>query len=342
MVGIAEELRRLYPLRDDFDFENDTWGLMLLNMGAPRNDSEIKPYLKSIFTDKAIIKMPLSFVLQRPLAHLIAHLRASKVQKRYELVGGSPLPKISDQLAAVLKKHLRSTFRNVQVYSAMRYSPPHIGDQIDRALQRGCRFILAISLYPHYCHATTGSALLEIRRHFRRARGAPALAVIDEFHDHPDYIDLLRRRIEAAMTEIGGNDKKALVFSAHSVPTRLPESGDPYVSQIEKSSRLAAGANHYFVAYQSRTGPVEWVGPDLLELLAELKQQDYRQVVIVPISFVIDNLETVYDLDIVARRAAGKIGLGMTRVDCLNADSDFTEFLAGLVSKRFERAGNRD
>jgi ferrochelatase len=336
MPALQKRLGRLAALAGDFDFTAERWAVLLLNMGAPRYSSEIRKYLVNVFSDRDIISLPLSFLLQKPLAHLIARFRASKVRRRYELIGGSPLPQISDQLADYLQQHLRSGFAGVQVYPAMRYAQPSIDQQLAKAQRDDCRFVLAVPLYPQYCHATTGSAFLEIERQHDRLQQNPPLAAISDFHDNQRYIDLLRTRIDASLTAVDDDQKTALVFAAHSIPAKLRDSGDPYVAQIEKTSQLAAGERPYHIAYQSRTGPVEWVGPDFSEVIDQLVAENFKKLVVVPVSFTIDNLETNYDLDIFWKEAAAQRGLSLQRVGCLNASPDFVQFLSELISERID------
>lgn len=335
MFEISERLMEKHRRPTGFDPRRDRWGVLLVNMGGPNTTAEIKGYLKRIFLDKAIISMPLSWLLQRPLAILISSLRARRVAERYDLIGGaSPLLRHSQEICGQLQTELRCTFPEVRVYTAMRYSEPLIGTAVDKAVADGCRQLLAVSMFPQYCHATTGSSLLELGEAVKALSTPVGVDVVDEYHNHPGYVDLVRKRIEGIYDSLSDGTRTKLLFSAHSIPEKLRQSGDPYVAQTEESARLAGEGFDYALSYQSQTGPVEWVGPKTVELVEQLASQGYERVVVVPISFVIDNLETLYDIDIVLSEHCRRLGLELLRTACFNGENDFVGFLNQLISDR--------
>lgn len=313
------------------DFKHDQWGVILFNMGSPESPDQVREYLKTIFCDKAIIKLPLSSILQRPLAELISRLRAKGSAEKYKLIGGSPLLDITDKLCGSVHQSLRVSYPNFKIYSAMRYTPPLIDDQIEKSIKDGCKYLLLIPMYPQYCHATTGSSKIEIEKYVRKNNPNIEIQMINDFHDHSQYMQLMQRKLDAKLDSLHDSKKTIILFSAHTIPESLVQSGDPYVEQIAKSSKLTAGRHEYKITYQSRTGPVKWVGPDTFEMVEKLKDEGYQRVVIVPISFVADNLETLYDIDIVLKQHCKRLGMELERIECPNFSEDFVDVIASLI-----------
>lgn len=336
MTTALERLRSLSGDKSHFDPAHDTWGVLFVNMGGPEAIAQIKPYLYNIFSDSAIIHLPLSWLLQKPFARLIASLRTPKVAARYNLIGGgSPLLRYDRKLADGVKQILSADYPKLRIYIGMRYIEPFIGAQLEKAIVDGCRHLLIIPMYPHYCLATTGTALTVVADFLRRSSPGLSIDVIPDFHKHSGYITLLRSRIRQAFSRTEPGMKARLLFSAHSIPEELRRSGDPYVEQIERTCQLAGEGYDYSLSYQSATGPVKWVGPDTLATIEKLASDGIEQLVIVPISFVSDNIETLYDIDIVMRERCHQLGMKpLLRTSMFNGEADFVEFVSGLVRER--------
>ncbi len=336
MTTASERIRSFTRSSSDFDPARDAWGVLFVNMGGPETTDQIKPYLYNLFSDRAIIRFPLSFILQKPFARLISQLRTPRVAKRYRLIGGgSPLLRYDRALAEAVRRTLVPEFPKLRVYVGMRYIEPFIGTQLRQAISDGCRHLLVIPMYPHYCMATTGSALDATADVLSVHRDEISVDVVEHWYDCGGYTALLRARIERALALADPGVKTRLLFSAHSIPESLRLSGDPYVEQLKLTCQLAGRGYDYLLSFQSATGPVKWVGPDTLETIDRLAYEGIQQLVIVPVSFVSDNIETLYDVDIVMRKRCHDLGmLPLIRTTMFNGESDFVEFIAGLVREK--------
>jgi len=194
--------------------------------------------------------------------------------------------------------------------------------------------MIVLPMYPQYCKATTGSSFAEVKKTISTYTDI-SVSLIDDFHDNRTYISLLNEYIAGNIAE-----DETLLFSAHSIPQKFVEEGDPYVAQTRRTVALAAGGREYFLSFQSRSGPVEWVGPDTVEETRRLLSEG-RKLFVVPISFVCDHIETLYELDIELPHLAGlKANQSMRRMPMFNADARFGSLLAEIVRSRMSDDGN--
>jgi len=321
---------------DQIDFGEEKWGVFFLNMGGPETTEDVKEYLYNIFSDRSIIRLPLSSILQKPLARFIASRRAPKVKKRYQMIGGgSPLLKWTRLAASGVKRELSKQYPQVEVFAGMRYTEPYIDEELDAAIDEGCRHLVILPLYPHYCLATTGTALEQVAEWLEDTEADISLSLIKSWHDRPKYIDLLRRNIERAMEKCGPDSNPRLVFSAHAIPQKLADAGDPYLEQVKQTAALAGEGYDYTLTFQSRTGPVAWVGPDTVKTVKAMGQKGVNDIVVVPVSFVSDHIETLYEIDIELKEAAEAAGVKtLIRTESFNDDIHFATFLADLVEEK--------
>ncbi len=313
--------------------------VLLLNLGGPRTTADVRPFLQSLFSDPMIIRLPGAGIFQPAFARIIAGLRERKVRGYYEQIGGgSPLLRLTEAQAHGLHAELarRGQGGDARVRVAMRYTEPRV-ERVVRAIRAsGERRAVALPLYPQECRATTGSSLADLER--ARAQVAPDLEVvaIRSFHLHPGYLDAMTARIEEALTRLTEEERRraVLLFSAHGVPAALPRAGDPYVGQIRETvtallDRVGGGREHV-LAFQSRTGPVRWVGPGTDEAIRRLAGSE--AVVVVPVSFVSDHVETLFEIDILYAGLAREVGIKrFVRAGSLNDSPLFLRALADLV-----------
>lgn len=321
-----------YP-SDAFDFSKNKWGVLLLNMGGPDTLDDIQPYLFNLFCDKNIIKLPLSFLLQKPLARFISNRRAEKVKSRYEMIGGgSPQLKWTKAEAEGLEKLLSQSFAGIKTYIGMRYTAPFIQDELNRAVKDGCKHIIILPLYPHYTLATTGTSLSEITKWIHQFKNNINMSLIPDWYDHPNFITLLRSRIEKAIAELPNKDNARVLFTAHSLPVKLVESGDPYVNQVKNTVELAGEGYQYHLSYQSRSGPVKWMEPETKSMIKKLGNEGIKNLVVVPVSFVSDHIETLHEIDIELKDIALESGIdNFIRTESFNDDPEFIKLLECLV-----------
>lgn len=302
---------------------------ILLSMGGPETTADIQEYLYNIFSDRTLIQLPGGSLLQKPFAAMISRLRKKKVQAHYNLIGGgSPLLRWTKAQAHHLEQELAAELPGFKAYPGMRYFRPTVDQAIECACRDGYRHMILLPLYPQYSLATTGSSFAVARKTLTRHVDI-SVTYIEDFHDQPDYIALLHDYITA---HIGPQD--TLLFSAHSLPQKFVDDGDPYVDQVKQTARLAAGDREYFVSFQSRTGPVTWVGPDTIEEAKRLLAERPGNLFVVPISFVCDHIETLYEIDIELKDLLGQpLGARVRRMPMFNDDRRFAVALANLIRK---------
>ena len=304
--------------------------IILLSMGGPERLTDVRKFLFNIFSDRALIRLPGGALLQKPFAFLISALRSKKVQARYEQIGGrSPLLKWSRMQAAQVEEQLRREIAGVRCYVGMQYFTPTVREAILKAYADGCRQFCFLPLYPQFSTATTGSSFATAARTIARLKGVSTVFVKD-FHDDEGYVRLLREYISANIRE-----DETLLFSAHSLPQKFVDDGDPYVGQVRRTAALSAGGREYFVSFQSRTGPVRWVGPDTIDESRRLLERKSGGLFVVPVSFVCDHIETLYEIDIELPKLVGNDAAGrIRRMPMFNGDQRFTKVLASIARSR--------
>jgi ferrochelatase len=303
---------------------------VLLAMGGPDSTAGVTRYLYNIFSDRGIIQLPGGALLQTPFALMISRLRAPKVRRHYELIGGSsPLLKWTRAQATHLERFMSEAHPEFRAYVGMRYFPPSIENAIQEAHAVGFRRVCLIPMYPHYCRATTGSSFDAAQRALKALPEMRSIKVND-YHDDPDYIALLKRYITENIRA-----EETLLYSAHSIPQKFVDEGDPYVEQIKRTAALASGDREYSISFQSRTGPIQWVGPDTVTEVRRLLAQREKRIFLVPISFVCDHVETLYELDIELKAKLSVADVArVRRMPMFNDDPAFAEILFGLIKER--------
>jgi len=323
----------------------DQTAIVLFNLGGPDDLASVEPFLVNLFSDRGIIELPLGAALQPVFARALAKLRGPSVRRNYQRIGGgSPQLRITVAQAAGLERQLNATrpdARSFRVFIAMRYSRPSCEDALAAIAAAGIRRIVTLTLFPQYSTATTGSS----RREFDRVVAGPSWAKygfeishIDRYASDRGYLDAMAERVRVAWERIPLLERShtVLLFSAHGLPQKFIDAGDPYVQEIEATrrgilERIAAPCRE-LLAYQSRTGPVRWIGPGTEETLEALGHEGVRSVLVAPLSFVSDHIETLYEVDMLFRDAAARAGItGYSRVDALNTSPHFIDALANLV-----------
>lgn len=308
-------------------------GVVLLNLGGPETLDDVEPFLFNLFSDRKIIRLgPVAF-LQKFIARRIAKKRAPVSRESYRLIGGgSPLARITAEQGWALAQELaaRGDFR---VNMAMRYWQPGAREALQQMAAAGIRRLIALTLYPHYSVATTGSSVDDLLA--VATAGWPGrfeIAVIDSWPEQRDYVECLAQSIREGLAKFGGEDV-CLLYSAHSLPVEFIEDGDPYLEEIEKTLRaveLVTGKPGV-LCFQSRSGPVAWLEPSTPDMLKESAARGCRNILMVPISFVSDHVETLYEIDMLYRDQASALGMRLERTESLNANPRFIKGLADLV-----------
>ena len=315
-------------------------GVILLNLGGPETLADVEPFLVNLFSDRTIIRLSPFPFLQKFIARRIAAKRAPKSCEAYRLIGGgSPLARITGEQGRGLAEALAAD-GDFQVRMAMRYWRPGAETALAEFAQAGIRRIVALTLYPHYSRATTGSSLDDLRGAIAASGHAFELAEVREWPDQPDYVGCLAESIRNGMAGFGGEPAQ-LVYSAHSLPVSFIREGDPYLDQIKRTiaavEKITGMAGR--LCFQSRSGPVEWLTPSTPEMLEQLAGEGVKNVLMVPISFVSDHVETLYEIDIQYREQAKELGMRLERTGSLNTHPLFIAGLATLVKDTCAKQG---
>ena len=308
-------------------------GVILLNMGGPDTLEDVRPFLKNLFSDREIIKLGPSF-LQKFIASYISRKRAPKSEKIYSKIGGgSPLKKITLAQADALEKELRKE-GDYTVLIAMRYWPPYAESAVAELNKLGVDQITAVSLYPHFSRATSGSSINHLKKYLAKTGINIPVNFIPSWPEEESYIKVLANNIREAVEGFSSNQVE-VVYSAHSLPVSFIEEGDPYVEHISQTINAVEKLTGLEgqVCYQSRSGPVEWLSPSTPEMLETSARRGCKNVVMVPISFVSDHVETLYEIDMLYKEQARDLGMRMVSSRALNTDPLFIEALKNLVLK---------
>ncbi len=324
--------------------------IILFNLGGPDDLESVEPFLVNLFQDREIIQLPGGPALQPWMARLIAKLRGPSVRNNYRRIGGgSPQLRITRDQALALQNRLNQeteSRNDYRVFIAMRYSRPSADDALTAIADAGIQRIVTLTLFPHWSKATTGSSRNEFDRILASPKWKDArfeVAHIEHYPDNPLYVEAVAETVRTAWTAIPRTRRArtVLLFSAHGLPQRFIDEGDPYVHHIDATrfgvlERLQL-PNRQLLAFQSRTGPVKWIGPGTEEVLAELGDEGVTDVLVIPLSFVSDHIETLYEVDMLFADAARAAGItGYYRPPALNCHPLFIEALADMVRTRVD------
>jgi ferrochelatase len=308
-------------------------GVALLNLGAPESESRIPAYLRGLLSDPSVMPLPWP---ARPLAaRLIARRRAGTVARHYRAIGGrSPLFSQTRSQVEALRAALGG---EAVVRYIFRHSAPRAAEVLSAMADAGVRRVVAVPAYPQWTRSTSGSAAADLQRAARRA--GVQVRCAGSFPDAPGYIEAL-----ACLTLPHLSASAWLLLSAHGLPMRTIRGGDPYLQEVGRTvdalaRRLPAGTR-YSLAFQSRVGPMAWTGPALGTELLRLGRSGVRALVVAPISFVCENLETVYELDIELAALARECGITtFCRVPAPGCHPAFISEIARLVRRTAREAG---
>jgi ferrochelatase len=314
-------------------------GVLLLNLGGPDKLEDVRPFLYNLFADPEIIRLP-SPLLQAPLAWLISTLRAKKSQENYKKIGGgSPLRRITEAQAQALKLELQQVGYDAQIYIGMRYWHPFTEEAIAQIKQDAIEELIILPLYPQFSISTTGSSFRLLDRLWQND---PALqkikyTVVPSWFSNDLYLQSMANLIIQTLAKVQNPSQAHVFFSAHGVPVSyIEEAGDPYQKEIEACAAMIMQklpqSTPYKLAYQSRVGPVEWLQPYTDNAIKELAQQGVSELVVVPISFVSEHIETLEEIDMEYREIAEHAGIKtFARVPAPDTDPIFIQALADVV-----------
>jgi ferrochelatase len=316
-------------------------GVLLFNLGGPETLRDVKPFLYRLFSDPEIIHIKWS-PLRKAVAYMIATLRRKTSEGYYSQIGGgSPLRRLTEEQAGALAGELQRRNMEVETFVGMCTWHPFLFEAVDKIQKSSPAKLVILPLFPHYSVTTTGSGFSVLRRLIDTNPALQRLDVqwIRSWQDHPTYIESFVRSIERELAHFSAPDKVHLLFSAHSIPESYVRNGDPYLDQTKQSVELIMDGlgrrNPYQLSFQSKIGPVKWLEPFTNDVIIQLGKQGIDDVLVVPISFVSEHIETLYELDILYKKVAAEAGVAnFRRVPALNSDPIFIRALAELVESR--------
>lgn len=300
-------------------------------MGGPDSQDDVAPFLFNLFSDREIIQLGPPF-LQKPIAWFISRRRAPKSRSIYgKIGGGSPLLAITLQQASALQSRLREKGDYIATV-AMRYWPPLADEAVDFLLKQGVDSITALTLYPHFSKATTGSSVLHLKKSLNRLAPHMPLSVISSYPTQPSYIQALADNIRKGLLLFPDKNVQ-IIYSAHSLPVSFIKEGDPYVDHINETINAVEQitGQRGRLCFQSKSGPVEWLSPSTPEMLEMLAGEGCENILVVPVSFVSDHVETLYEIDMLYREKAKVLGMNLLSTPSLNTHPLFICGLEELV-----------
>jgi protoporphyrin/coproporphyrin ferrochelatase len=313
-------------------------GVLLFNLGGPEALRDVKPFLYRLFSDPEIIHVKFS-PLRKAIAYTIATLRRKTSEGYYSQIGGgSPLRRLTEEQAGALEKELRDRGRDAETFVGMCTWHPFLREAIDKIQKANLDSLVILPLFPQYSVTTTGSGfavlrkLIDLHPEFRKLD----VQWICSWPDHPAYIRSFVQTIQRELDKFGNAEKVHMIFSAHSIPASYVRNGDPYLEQTKTTVELIMDElgrrNPYQLSFQSKIGPVKWLEPSTNDVITDLGKQGIDDVLVIPVSFVSEHIETLYELDILYKKVAAAAGVGnFKRVPALNSDPTFIQALADIV-----------
>ncbi len=305
--------------------EEERIAILLMAYGSPDKDEDVEAYYTHIRGGR------------KPTPEELENLRA-----RYKKIGGrSPLLKTTHSTAKKLEQRLGK--QNVRVYAGMKHWHPYISETFEEISKDGVTELTSIALAPHYSKMSIGSYQDAVRKANEAHGNKIKLKFVDSWHLNPVFIQKWKEQItEACKSKFKGTPREQIffLFSAHSLPERILSWNDPYKDQLlETATKLAEELElekkQYGFAFQSAGHTSEpWLGPDILDKLKELNAMNWKNVLVIPIGFVSDHLEILFDLDIEAKELAKELGMHLERTESFNDSADFIDVLEAVVKEQ--------
>ena len=324
-------------------------GVLLVQLGGPQRREDLRPFLYELFADPEILDIPFA-PARKALAWLIVTTRAPKSAATYEKIGWSPIRCWTEKQAMLLEESLRSggTVPDPVVRGAMTCSVPFVEEALAEMRELGVTTLVVLPLYPQYSVTTTRGSFSRVTRALAEMGWSPRrLDAPDAWYDEPGFLDAHAARVEAALRTLPepGPERTLLLYSAHSLPVKtVVKKNDPYPKHVEGTvaainGRLGNRFRHR-LGFQSKVGYMPWLGPSTSDVLKEIAAAGERQVVVVPVAFVSDHVETLYEIRMLFADEAKALGIRhYVAADGLNDHPDFVRGLASIVGRTL--AGKR-
>ena len=310
--------------------------IILFNLGGPDNLDAVQPFLFNLFNDPAIISLPK--IIRYPLAKLISRRRAPIAQAIYKEMGGrSPILNETEKQAQAIEESLKSQKDNYKCFIVMRCWNPRAEEVIEKVKKFNPDQMILLPLYPQYSGTTSGSSINEWLEICKKNKIKTDIKIICCYPTEDNFIlshiNLLKEKIIAKDLS-----KTTVIFSAHGLPENKIKKGDPYQWQIEKSvekiiSKISMKNLNYILSYQSRVGPLKWIGPSTEKVISEIAKKG-NNIILIPIAFVSEHSETLVELDIEYKALAKKNGCGeYIRIPAITINKDFIHSLKTSILK---------
>lgn len=312
------------------------YAVVLFNLGGPDSLEAVQPFLENLFNDPDIFKLP----FQKTLARFVAKKRAPKVQEEYKLIGGkSPIGYWTELQRKMLEEKLRKEYFDVDVITAMRYWNPLTTEAVIKVENGNYDKIFLLPLYPHFSISTTGSSFNEWKRLYKG--DTSKLVYIDSYFKDTKYLEAINQRIDESLLRFTEEVRKdvQLVFSAHGTPQSYIKKGDPYLCEImtcvNEVMKLRNHSHEHHLCFQSKVGPQKWLEPATDVMIEELASKGKKHLLIIPISFVSDHIETSFELDIEYRHVADENKIeNYIVIEGLNDSELFIDALSGIIIRK--------
>jgi ferrochelatase len=324
--------------------KNKKTAIVLFNLGGPDNLKAVRPFLFNLFFDKNIIKLPAFF--RYFIAKFIAFKRQSLAKEIYKKIGGkSPINEETQEQIDALKKELEIDFGSkFEIFMCMRHWHPMSAEILDKIEKYYPSEIILLPLYPQFSTTTAGSSIEDFTKELEKRKIEADCKIICCYPEDESFIKAHAELIDKAIGQVVDKENYRILFSAHGLPQKIVKSGDPYAWQVERTvnsilDNLSYTDLDYKVTYQSRVGPLEWLKPDTEEEV-KLAAHQKKDLIIVPISFVSEHVETLVELDIEYKRIADKARVNYIRVEALRVNKYFINSLKNIIIKASKKDGN--
>ena len=348
----STNVKRSFVAKAPQDDKKNTYAVLLVNFGGPDSLSSVKPFLYNLFSDPTVLNIPfinlnsklstigyqLSALYRKPLAWLISNMRNNASKEMYKKVGGiSPLIPLTYLQAQNLQMLFNRNELPIDVYTGFRYSKPFMEGVLDEMVDLGYKKIVVLPLYPQYSYTTTGSTWLILNNWIKKNKKyASNIYFISNWFSDEDYIESYSSLIKNSLERLDLRSTE-LIFSAHSIPIVNIKNGDPYEKQIKQSVELIINKldwkRKFHIRYQSKLGPVKWLEPGTDKVIEEIaKKNKNTNILVVPISFVCEHVETIYEIGIFYKELAKSLGIKrFARVPALNTNKYLIQALYNQV-----------
>ena len=326
-------------------------GVLMMNMGGPSHPDDTEDFLKRLFQDSDIIELG-GGKFQELLGSFISKRRTPKVKEQYETIGGSPIRKWTEHQGKEMCKILdtmRPESAPHKAYTAFRYADPLTEEALTEMKEDGVEHAIAFSQFPQWSCTTSGSSMNELWREVRRLNMTDTFrwSVIDRWPVHSGFVDAVVERMDERLSDFEVEDpsKVVVLFSAHSVPMKVVERGDHYVPEVAATVKNVmerwSRNNKYILGWQSKVGYVPWMVPSTESIIKNLGKRGVRRVLVVPIAFTSDHIETLFEIGHEYAELAEEVGIKEFRfTEGMNGSETFISALADIVHDHLESKKN--